>query len=231
MSCVGNGYSAPPVVWALRARRAVDDALTYIAHDSPQAAADLAARVIERAESLATLFERGRIVPELADPSLYEPIVGPYRLGSLKRRFTMPKHLVLFLALLVVAPSTSSGQELPTAQRLTGGTWYRMTFARFKPGAADEALRIIYDHFIKADEASGRDPIALDFVTGEWHHAVMFPLQDGPEDLAWSLRPIDERWWAELARLEGGAEQARALLTRFTALIATQKTDIVYRRR
>jgi plasmid stabilization system protein ParE len=68
------------VVWALRARRAVDDALTYIADDSPQAAADLAARVIERAESLATLSERGRIVPELADPALRELIVGPYRL-------------------------------------------------------------------------------------------------------------------------------------------------------
>jgi plasmid stabilization system protein ParE len=68
------------VVWALRARRAVDDALTYIADDSPQAAADLAGRVIERAESLATLSERGRIVPELADPSLRELIVAPYRL-------------------------------------------------------------------------------------------------------------------------------------------------------
>jgi plasmid stabilization system protein ParE len=69
------------VVWALRARRAVDDALTYIADDLPQAGADLAARVIERAEGLATLSERGRIVPELADPSLRELIVvAPYRL-------------------------------------------------------------------------------------------------------------------------------------------------------
>jgi plasmid stabilization system protein ParE len=68
------------VVWALRAQRAVDDALAHIAEDSPQAAADLAAQVTDRADSLATLSERGRIVPELADPSLRELIVGPYRL-------------------------------------------------------------------------------------------------------------------------------------------------------
>jgi plasmid stabilization system protein ParE len=58
----------------------VDDALTYIAQDSPRAAANLAVQVIERADSLALLSERGRIVPELEDPTLRELIVGPYRL-------------------------------------------------------------------------------------------------------------------------------------------------------
>lgn len=37
-------------------------------------------RVIERADSLAELSERGRIVPELGDPSLRELLVNPYRL-------------------------------------------------------------------------------------------------------------------------------------------------------
>ena len=36
--------------------------------------------MIERADSLAELSERGRIVPELDDPSLRELLVNPYRL-------------------------------------------------------------------------------------------------------------------------------------------------------
>lgn len=68
------------VVWALRARQALEDALTYVAQDSPQNASNLAARVIERADSLAEFSERGRIVPELDDPSLRELLVNPYRL-------------------------------------------------------------------------------------------------------------------------------------------------------
>lgn len=68
------------VVWALRARQALDDALTYIANDSPQNARDLAARVIERAHSLAVLSERGSKVEELDDPDLRQLLVEPYRL-------------------------------------------------------------------------------------------------------------------------------------------------------
>jgi len=68
------------VVWAIRARRALDDALIYIAKDSPQNASQIAERVIERADSLATFSERGRVVPEVNDPTLRELLVDPFRL-------------------------------------------------------------------------------------------------------------------------------------------------------
>ena len=68
------------VVWAQRARQALDDALTYIAKDSPQNASRIAERVIEQADSLATFSERGRMVPEVEDPALRELLIDPFRL-------------------------------------------------------------------------------------------------------------------------------------------------------
>jgi len=68
------------VIWAERARRALEDALTYIAQDSPQNARRLAERAIERGDSLTTFSERGRIVPEVGDPMLRELLMDPFRL-------------------------------------------------------------------------------------------------------------------------------------------------------
>jgi toxin ParE1/3/4 len=68
------------VVWAKRARQAVDDALLFIAKQSPQNASRLASQIIERADSLATFSERGRAVPEVGDPILREILIDPFRL-------------------------------------------------------------------------------------------------------------------------------------------------------
>ena len=68
------------VVWAERARRALDEALAYIEERSPQSARRLAERVLERADSLDTFSERGRIVPEVGDPTLRELLIDPFRL-------------------------------------------------------------------------------------------------------------------------------------------------------
>ena len=152
----------------------------------------------------------------------------------------MRKVPLLLLALSMGLSLAGQSQELPTATRITGVDWYRANLTKFKPGTADEARQIIYEHFIKADQAVGRNPIPFNFTTGEWDHVVFFPLQGRPADLEWSptdavtglidLRPIDERWWAALADLEGGVEAARALVERFGELVQRQETHIVQRR-
>ena len=68
------------VIWALRARAALDEAIGYVAADAPDTAAALLDRVLEAAASLEELSDRGRIVPELADLRLRELIARPYRL-------------------------------------------------------------------------------------------------------------------------------------------------------
>ena len=68
------------VIWTLRARGALDEAAAYIAQDSPETAVDLVERALDAAESLDTLSERGRIVPELNIRTVREIFVYKYRL-------------------------------------------------------------------------------------------------------------------------------------------------------
>jgi toxin ParE1/3/4 len=68
------------VSWTERALAAVDDALAYVAADSPAAAERLLIRILDSAHSQSDLTERGRIVPELADPRVRELVIMPYRL-------------------------------------------------------------------------------------------------------------------------------------------------------
>jgi toxin ParE1/3/4 len=68
------------VVWAQSARDALDEVIEYIARDSRQAAVQVLEEALRAGASLATLSERGRIVPELNDPTIRELLVFKYRL-------------------------------------------------------------------------------------------------------------------------------------------------------
>ncbi len=68
------------VVWAQSAHSALDEVIAYIAEDSRQTALQVLERALEAAAGLATLPERRRIVPELADPTIREVFVYRYRL-------------------------------------------------------------------------------------------------------------------------------------------------------
>lgn len=54
--------------------------VAYIAKDSPERARSFGNLLIDKAISIGPMFERGRIVPELYDPSVREIIHGPYRI-------------------------------------------------------------------------------------------------------------------------------------------------------
>jgi len=68
------------VIWAESASEALDDVITYIAQDSREAAVHVLEAAIEAAASLATLSERGRVVPEANNPVIREILVFRYRL-------------------------------------------------------------------------------------------------------------------------------------------------------
>ena len=68
------------VVWAESGRDALNEVITYIAQDSHQAAVQVLDAALVTAASLATLSERGRVVPELNDPAIRELFVFRYRL-------------------------------------------------------------------------------------------------------------------------------------------------------
>ena len=68
------------VIWTLQAKAMLDEAIFYIAEDSLSAAQRALERALEAAASLATLSERGRVVPELEIPTIRELFVQRYRL-------------------------------------------------------------------------------------------------------------------------------------------------------
>jgi plasmid stabilization system protein ParE len=71
---------ARQVVWAESSRNALDDVITYIAEDSQQAAVEVLDAALAAASDIATLSERGRVVPELNNPAIRELFVFRYRL-------------------------------------------------------------------------------------------------------------------------------------------------------
>jgi toxin ParE1/3/4 len=58
----------------------LDEAVAYIARDSRLAAERLLIQALEAASSLDTSSERGRVVPELEEPTVRELFVQRYRL-------------------------------------------------------------------------------------------------------------------------------------------------------
>ena len=70
------------VIWAEEAVRDLEGIARYIARDSPGNARKVITRLRDRADSLWSFPERGRVVPELLDLGLQawrELIVRPYR--------------------------------------------------------------------------------------------------------------------------------------------------------
>jgi toxin ParE1/3/4 len=71
---------ARQVAWSETAWRDLERIADYIAEDSPGYAAALVRRVRDRARSLEEMAERGRVVPELEEPTVRELVIGSYRL-------------------------------------------------------------------------------------------------------------------------------------------------------
>ena len=68
------------VVWAVGAQEALNEALEFIAEESPDGARRVLHAALDLAASLESLSERGRIVPEYDDPTIRETFVYSYRL-------------------------------------------------------------------------------------------------------------------------------------------------------
>jgi len=83
------------VIWSPSARQALDDAVTYIAKDSPDGAPRVLQGALQTASGLGEFSERGRIAPEFKNPSLREVFVYRYRL--LYRVFADHVSIVTFL--------------------------------------------------------------------------------------------------------------------------------------
>jgi plasmid stabilization system protein ParE len=62
------------VVWTEAASAALDEAIAYVAKDSPANARTLLERVLSAARSLSDLSERGAPVAEINQPEMRQPL-------------------------------------------------------------------------------------------------------------------------------------------------------------
>jgi len=58
--------------------------------------------------------------------------------------------------------------SFPSAFAADSEQAYLVLYAKFKPGKAPEALKIIHEHFWPVDKKVGRQAIPFDYTTGEW---------------------------------------------------------------
>jgi hypothetical protein len=161
--------------------------------------------------------------------------------GGLRKQYPSPqsdpeaggimRHTPLRAALLLALSATPIlGQGAQTAKPIEGVTWYTASYVKFKPGMADEARKIIYEHFWPVDKEIGREVIPFDNVTGEWDHVVYLPMPGGPAELAFQETPLGKRWRETFFRREGGKEKAEALEKRFSEMVLHERTEIVMKR-
>lgn len=71
---------AREVIWSYEATTDLEALAEYIARDSLFYAAAFVEEILDASRSLDTFFERGRIVPEFANPNIRELLVREYRL-------------------------------------------------------------------------------------------------------------------------------------------------------
>jgi plasmid stabilization system protein ParE len=87
-----------PVFWATAAENDLKDIIEFISVDSPDNARKILKKIKEKASSLHTLPERGRLVPELQDQGISqyrELVVPPWRLI-----YRIAKHEVYVLSVI-----------------------------------------------------------------------------------------------------------------------------------
>lgn len=133
----------------------------------------------------------------------------------------MTGSLLLCFMLMVAASSYAQEQELPKAKKMEGHAWHQVVMVKFKPGAIDKAQKMIDEHFAKAGmNAELKGPQIIQFKTGEWDMMFVWTM-DSISDMDWEISPDDEKWWAQMAEQEGGADKAMQVMQQYMDLIET----------
>lgn len=68
------------VTWTEHAYAQLDEAMAFIARERPEVAMTWLERILDAAQNLDELPDRGRVVPEFARDDMRELIMSPYRL-------------------------------------------------------------------------------------------------------------------------------------------------------
>lgn len=123
------------------------------------------------------------------------------------------------LAAIPAAAVADGHEEGPTIRE--NAEYLNIIMIDIKPGKRGRAEEIIDDYFRKASEAAGtQKPYMVHLQTGSWDFIVAWNMEDGPVEFTYTNNPDGAKWFAALAELTGGEEQAQALWDEYQSLIA-----------
>jgi toxin ParE1/3/4 len=69
-----------PVILTPQSQKDLQSIVAFIARDNPESARSFGNELIDKALSLTTFPQRGRVTPELNDSNVREIVHGPYRI-------------------------------------------------------------------------------------------------------------------------------------------------------
>lgn len=127
--------------------------------------------------------------------------------------------LLLCFLMMTAISSYAQEQDTPKAKKMEGHTWHQVVMVKFKPGTMDKAKKMLDEHFAKAGmDAQLEGPQMIHFKTGEWDMMFVWTM-DSISDMDWEITPDDEKWWAQMAKQEGGADKAMEVMQQYMDMI------------
>ena len=124
----------------------------------------------------------------------------------------------------------ASAQDLPTARQRGNADFVEVVHVKYKPGMSGTAGMYWFRYFNPASNKAGTPtPDILHMQTGDWDAILFFNRGKSMARFDWPVHADDEKWWAALADLNGGAEAARKIMADYTAMIARETQSISHR--
>ena len=138
--------------------------------------------------------------------------------------------LLAVAALMYLSSGASFAQDDDEGSVTQGddARYLRVTHVSFKPGQRESAMQIIREHFMVAGEKAGTpDPIlAIHYQSGKWDATFVWELAGGMADLEWYRSPNNIKWFAALAEISGGTDEAEEILMNYFSKVANSVTEV-----
>lgn len=105
--------------------------------------------------------------------------------------------------------------------------YYEVVLVKYKAGKAGDANDYINKYFIPATEAAGTPrPYVIHMQTGPWDAVYFWEQKGGMGDFDWYITANDEKWWAALAKLNGGMEKAEKIWDDYIVMVSHSRREI-----
>ena len=139
------------------------------------------------------------------------------------------KGIVVLAGILVFSmPAVAQDDDEGPVSQGDDAQYLDITYVKFRAGQRESAMQIITEHFMPAGEKSGvpAPMLAIHFQTGKWDAAFIWKMEGGMADLEWYRSPNDVKWFAAMAELEGGVDEAQAVWADYISKVAHAQTEV-----